>query len=483
MDGKGYTLPEDVQPEKDACLIVWYPDAVEYRRALIGSIAGLAQWVQWEKDGTNRAALAADRWKDALIRTLEQKFDCEILEHVDEDGNMAININLQQDQRQDCGCGGGSTTVIPCSDWRPVDVPQFNPDIGIDDLPSGGYDDGTGLHGFGTREEYDNYKCQLAGNMAHDFVETIGNMQTISGAIGVTGGILIGGMFSGASVVGAAITGLMAVGMSASGAVVALLAIFGLMLSAGTGLFLYFGHVYNELLPLRPDIRCGLFRSSTPAQARQVFVDYTNEAVAAAAIGSLENGNFFLVLLFELVDLLIPNELLSALFEPVVALLQQERNYDCSGCGEVEIAFLPFSTTYTYELDNGWSGGVGTSIANPDGRRSDGTDLCAQHNLCQSSVRLTFSTSDWATWLHRDFAATAESMKFRVRTFTSNYFAPDLIVRVRVPGGPIVVSSTTDPPTGIDELEIEATGLVVGDSYRIDMAGNSRLLLSCDLVG
>ena len=72
---KWYLLPDDPQPEGTGCMLVFYPDDEMYRRALLGSLHFLGTWVAWEKDGTNRAALAAMAWKDANDRTCEMA-DC-----------------------------------------------------------------------------------------------------------------------------------------------------------------------------------------------------------------------------------------------------------------------------------------------------------------------------------------------------------------------------------------------------------------------
>lgn len=69
---KGYLLPSgDAYTEDMACTLVFYPDEPEYRRALLGSIAYLANWIAWEKEPDHKGIDAALSWKIALECTVE----------------------------------------------------------------------------------------------------------------------------------------------------------------------------------------------------------------------------------------------------------------------------------------------------------------------------------------------------------------------------------------------------------------------------
>lgn len=68
----GYRLPDgDLENYDLDCLLVFYPDREEYRRALLGSLSYLATWLAWERDAEKRGRLAAAAWLDALNCTLE----------------------------------------------------------------------------------------------------------------------------------------------------------------------------------------------------------------------------------------------------------------------------------------------------------------------------------------------------------------------------------------------------------------------------
>ncbi len=68
----GYLLPEgECYTDDLACTLVFYPDKVEYRRALLGSIVYLSNWLAWERDSDKRGKDAARAWKNAVDATME----------------------------------------------------------------------------------------------------------------------------------------------------------------------------------------------------------------------------------------------------------------------------------------------------------------------------------------------------------------------------------------------------------------------------
>jgi hypothetical protein len=68
----GYLLPAgDAYTDELACTLVFYPDKPEYRRALLGSIVYLSNWLAWERDSEKRGKDAARAWKGAVDETLE----------------------------------------------------------------------------------------------------------------------------------------------------------------------------------------------------------------------------------------------------------------------------------------------------------------------------------------------------------------------------------------------------------------------------
>lgn len=68
----GYRLPSgDLKDPDINCLILFYPDRDEYRRALWGSLDYLGTWKAWERDDLKRGKDAASGWKTANELTWE----------------------------------------------------------------------------------------------------------------------------------------------------------------------------------------------------------------------------------------------------------------------------------------------------------------------------------------------------------------------------------------------------------------------------
>lgn len=99
---QGWPLPQETAVSEYDCYIVRVPSKPEYRTAFYSAWDKLRNWLSWEKRGDRSAAEAAELFS----RYLPIPVDCEVVESLDEDGNMAINVTVTQNCG--CGCGGGS---------------------------------------------------------------------------------------------------------------------------------------------------------------------------------------------------------------------------------------------------------------------------------------------------------------------------------------------------------------------------------------
>lgn len=136
-DGKGYLIPENVQPEGFYCLKVFIPADDLYLYAFAGAFQYFSKWPAWEKSNDGRAALAANAWKSAVEYTYANGWinscgdcsDCEVcmskqelIDLIREALDMNINVNCGGGG---CGCGcgcgkGGNTQEAPPSDYQPT---------------------------------------------------------------------------------------------------------------------------------------------------------------------------------------------------------------------------------------------------------------------------------------------------------------------------------------------------------------------------
>ena len=201
-DGKGYLLPENPQPEGLLCLKIYIPDDPTgyYLAAMSGAYSDMSRWTQWEKDGTNRASLAAATWKDAVDFTYENGWlncgdmDCcdEILDRLTnleallgEFANMNINVNCGCG----CGCGCGCKNGTELVDEDGLPLPNPIPPIPSDQLPDG---------------NISGWLCDAANEFVDRWIDFYGNMFNL-GIIGqgslaailslaIAAGILTGGI-------------------------------------------------------------------------------------------------------------------------------------------------------------------------------------------------------------------------------------------------------------------------------------------------
>lgn len=127
---RGYILPENVAPEGMMCLKVYIPDDPLYLAAFSGAYERLGTWQVWEKDGTNRAAQAAQHWKHVIDFTRQNGWigACGMSDECCQGIIDAIN-NLQLQVSVNCGGGGGGAALPVERNWRlPLDWETNHPE-------------------------------------------------------------------------------------------------------------------------------------------------------------------------------------------------------------------------------------------------------------------------------------------------------------------------------------------------------------------
>jgi hypothetical protein len=272
--------------------------------AFSGAFNDFGRWTQWQRDGTNRASLAATTWKDAIDYTFAnawlncgETMDCcqEILDRLTQielgiEGLNNMNVNISN-----CGCGCGCSGGIPQGD-----LPNQVTNLPIPPIPSNE----------APTTPIDSWKCDAANQLWDDWYALFTNFQAsvIAGDATVAALIAIAGAL-------AVITG----GLSV------LLAILAGVAGATASTVL--GWVRDWLEAHRDGIICAIFAASTPAQAYNNVVAYISDN-ADNPLGALP-GYF------------IQNQLVAvagdtnwnAIFTPgSIAINPSLVGSDCSGC-------------------------------------------------------------------------------------------------------------------------------------------------------
>ena len=267
QDGKGYLIPEPIDPGQLRCVQVWIPDDIFYYVAFMGAYQFFSTWTAWEKDGTTRAKQAADVWKAAFAYTLEQGTECEGSEMDYEDlinaieaccsalnnslanivtsnngiANAIQNLRLEQSSNFLYDC-------VPCEDRPPINDPDPDPDPDPENPPVGGDPSG-----------WESYLCRAIQYLYDGQVDEA--LLTAYGQMSIAGGLL-------------SASGLLIILASTGvGAPVAAVSALVLILAAAYQADEIF-EIQQDVADMRQDIVCLLYNASGTESALSALNDY-----------------------------------------------------------------------------------------------------------------------------------------------------------------------------------------------------------------
>lgn len=139
-DGKGYIIPDNINPEGYRCFALYVPDDDGYVEALSGHLHDLTKWQSWAKDGTTRASQAASVWRDAIDKSIEELWlgayimTCENVEELlTAIQNMTVNVNVSVSGGGGGGCCETAKKWLLPDDWQndlPITLPAPTGEIG-----------------------------------------------------------------------------------------------------------------------------------------------------------------------------------------------------------------------------------------------------------------------------------------------------------------------------------------------------------------
>jgi hypothetical protein len=252
-DKPGYQLPaEGADTEETQCVLVFYPDKEEYRRALFGSLSYLGTWLAWELDDEKRGRQAAQAWKNANDLTLEC-WNMACLEQLQADV-AAIRALLASANY----CCDGTTTISP----PPPVTTEIIPGDG--DPPE--YYGETEITSW---EDWEAHVCYNANKWVDDLVATAATLNTFS-----QDGILTLAIVS---------AGLALLAFSGVGIPIAISVAIAALSAITAGGALIFADTAQDIEDARDDIVCALL---TGGDVESVINDALGEA-------SLDYTSFF----------------------------------------------------------------------------------------------------------------------------------------------------------------------------------------------
>lgn len=339
-NGRGYLIPEVVDPGVYRCIRVFIPDDDMYLYAFMGAYEYFMRWVAWEKDGTTRATEAAQVWATAYEMTRDSlDIGCLEMEELQQlidsccekigDGLALIANQINKVASRPCGSAGGG--CIPVGDNIEDAPPEsydpendvFPPDFENEPDPSAAY--------------YED-KCKWANAMADTLIGVIQKMSDAGFALAVSLGAaavvtIISLLVPGVLVLTAAATVLLVGSIIALGS-----------LSYWT--WEIFAGIANELLISRGDLVCALYNSESTGVAktavRQIFYSAVDNAIESYTQVQKDEMRPDLV---TIVDAYINNYTVNLMFKKFLAgeFDGDYSNVDCSSCTEV-----PFESDYEY---------------------------------------------------------------------------------------------------------------------------------------
>lgn len=312
---KGYIIPDEPIADDCGCFVVFYPDRPEYLYALKGALQYFETWVAWDKDGTNRASLAASQWKLANQLTRDN-MNC--MDGIG-DGLVAIAEAIAG---RDC-CGEGV---------NPVDVVGTPPDwLGGDDGLGGG-SIGNPPANWDNTNDYEDYKCRASGAIVYDLQQTLIKMSSLSGMLGVVGFAAFAALVN-TSLLSGLVVGLMAIGLSASGAVFVLVGAFVTLAASGVGGLAILAQVANNIDT--ESLVCELFISLNTSDAEI----YVTQAIveAFALIGDSSDKSNAETFVGGLAELLITKDMFKSLFNYDAEIANRAPLHSCD-CGAVDLS-------------------------------------------------------------------------------------------------------------------------------------------------
>ena len=358
---KAYPLPENVNPDTDACIVVFYPNDEAYRRALLGSLMYLEKWVAWDRDAEHTALAAALRMRQSTQRTLAalDVVDCEFLQEIIEDGDMSINVTNNVECGGSCGGCDSCTPVTPDPNVYPPEVTNELPS-----LPSQEDEGGDSFpDGFTDRETYLLHKCKAARELARDIIQTLGNFGSLSGVISAIGAFAFGTLITAPAspFVASLLLPFIALGLSPAIAI-AIVGSFLLLIvtSGGAALMVYFNTLQTSLANQIDEITCILYSANNGQEARAGLIQFINEDVLELIFDDAGDKEVFSRAIDGILGAVLAPNIFKILFATGTAitewLSERDDGFTCSECDD------PLLGAWEYTYSSGYSGESTVSV-------------------------------------------------------------------------------------------------------------------------
>ena len=117
---EAHDVPDDWNTDEFRCVVVRVPFKPEYVKAFYDSWFALTSWLSWKKDENKTAVKVSKLWRQHAPKWVA----CDVIDELDEDGNMAINVNVTTN----CNCGSSDCGCIPGTYEPNINGNNYNKD-------------------------------------------------------------------------------------------------------------------------------------------------------------------------------------------------------------------------------------------------------------------------------------------------------------------------------------------------------------------
>lgn len=308
----------------DDCHVLFVSSRTLYLLAnyATGEVDYLARYAKDIYDGGLIDTVDPGDIEETLVREIANNFGLEVIPVCDDLIPAIEQISIQ------LGLINGSIQAVGVLDGCCVPVgsnpEEEAPDLGdpqIDDPPEGFVDWPT----------YYTYKCRAANKIVDDWISTLSNLATLSGAVAAIGALALGAFFS-TSLLSGILVGLMIIGFSAFTAAALIIGALVLIVLGGVGLLAYFADLGQGVSDEKQDLICQLFDAQSPSEAKTIVTSFTLAQAALIAYDPGDDDALFQAQLAVIIDALFNPAVTNKLFELDEEIDTYVGDVDCNDC-------------------------------------------------------------------------------------------------------------------------------------------------------
>lgn len=260
--------------------------------------------------------------EEVLVREIANNFGLEVIpvcqELIDAIAQINVQLGLINGSIQVAGSVDGCCIPVGSNPADPAPDLE-DPEVGV---PPSDWEDWP---------TYDTYRCKAANKIADDWIQTLANMATLSGAAATIGALALAAFFS-TSLLSGVLVGLMILGFSAFTAAAVIIGALVLMVLSGAGLLAYFADLGQDISDDKEALVCALYNAQSPSAAKSAVVSFTLSKAALISYDPGDDDALFQAQLSSIVNALFNESVTNTLYELDETVDVYVGDIDCDVC-------------------------------------------------------------------------------------------------------------------------------------------------------